>query len=173
MEHFLCVPPRGADCERSLPRRQTLSGPKPSQRCWQIAHPRYWTKRKKDKGKKNFSVGLKLILRPHTDESGSAGKGKKQTKKRISAVQSSGMVRRHVGNPLHHLASGQQKRNDWWRLCSIQTASLANRRKQLLCHAEHDESHVSIVAVLNKHALCRSRAQPTVCANKRTRLALA
>lgn len=108
-------------------------------------------KHKKDKGKK-LSVGLRLILRPHTDESGSAGK-----KNRISSVQSSRMLHRHVGNPLHHLASGQQKLNDWWRLCYIKTASLANTLKQLVCHVENHESHVLPVAVLDKHALCRSR----------------
>lgn len=109
-------------------------------------------KHKKDKGKK-LSVGLRLILRPHTDESGSAGK----KKKRISSVQSSRMLHRHVGNPLHHLASGQQKLNDWWRLCYMKTASLANTLKQLVCHVENHESHVLLVAVLDKHALCRSR----------------
>lgn len=54
---------------------------------------------KKDKGKIKLSVGLRLILRPHTDESGSAGKGKKKKAHFISPKQRNGSPSRWKPTP--------------------------------------------------------------------------
>lgn len=90
-----------------------------------------WKEIGNDKRKELFA-GSRLILRPLRGESGCTGK---KTNPHILSVICCRTVRRCVSNPLHHLASGQQKPNDWWRLCS----SLADTLTQLVWRAENQE----------------------------------
>lgn len=156
MEHFRCVP-RVEQIVRDLCRTdKRCRGPNPRKHVDKsliLIMDTDFKKYNKDKGKKKLSVGLRLILRPHTDESGSAGKKKKRHF--ISPKQQNGSPSHWKPTPSFGVRP--QKLNDWWRPCHIKTASLANTLKQLLCHVGNREGHVLVVYVLDKHALCSSR----------------